>query len=537
MAADDRQLAAGTPQNPAVQQVLRIYKEMPLSRRISMAAVVALVIAGFAVMFFWANRIDYQTVYSGLSAEDAAKIVEKLKEQNIPYQLAGNGTVVRVPAEQVYDVRLSMAAAGLPTGGAVGYELFDETDFGTTEFVQKMNYQRALQGELSRTIKEFREVEDARVMIVMPKDSVFIEETKPPSVSVMLKLRGELSKEKVQAVVHLVAGAVEGMSPENVAVVDTKGRVLFKGASEEEKIGEMADNRLQYKLAYEKNMAQRIQTMLERIVGPGKAIVRVTADMDFDQVDINEEIYDPDVTVVRSRQNLLESVDRVLPQGEVSSVDRVLPPGETTAAASGTEKRTKQDETVNYELNRTLRRTVKPVGILQRLSVAAVLDGTYRMEPNDAGENVRVYVPRTAAELEQFKSIVQNAMGYSEDREDQVTVESFSFSETDTLGHAEGTDWKNLWRLYGKSLINILLILALFIFVVLPLIRTMKEIKTKVVESLPPPETERKELPDAETRELLDLAQMQPKDKAKHYANENIEKTSSILRGWVAEKG
>ncbi len=535
MAAENRELAPGTLRsNPAVQQIFRIYQRMPMSRKIGMATMLALLIAAFSAMFFWANRIDFQTAYTGLTQEDAAKIVEKLKEQNIPYELAGNGTTIKVPSPQVYDVRLSMAAAGLPKGGTVGYELFDETDFGTTDFVQKMNYQRALQGELARTIREFQEVEDARVMIAMPKDSVFIEETKPPSVSVLLKLRRDLSPEKIGAVVHLVASALEGMTPDRVAVVDTKGRVLFKGASEEEKFGEQADSQLQYKSSVEKSLAARIQTMLERIVGPGKAIVRVAADMDFDQIDINEELYDPDVQVVRSRQNLLETKDKTSGPGEVSSVNRITAPGQEPGGGSS-EKNNKQDETVNYELNRTVKRTVKPVGILKRLSVAAVLDGNYRIE-NDANDKpVRQYSARTPAELEQFKGIVQNAMGYSEDREDQVTVESFPFSETDEMAEITGFDWKDFYRQYGRSVINIVLVLLLFVFIVLPLIKTMKEIKTTVVESLPAPDERMGLPPGAAERALSDPSKMTPKEKAKHYAKEDIDKSATILKGWMAE--
>ncbi|MFZ5568758.1 MAG: flagellar basal-body MS-ring/collar protein FliF [Thermodesulfobacteriota bacterium] len=535
MADEDRDLTPGTLRNyPAIQQVFNIYRRMPLSRKIGMGAMLVLLLAAFAAMFFWANRIDFQTAYSGLTQEDAAKIVEKLKEQNIPYELSGDGNTIKVPAERVYDVRLAMAAEGLPKGGTVGYELFDETDFGTTDFVQKMNYQRALQGELARTIREFEEVEDARVMIALRKESVFIEETEPPSVSVLLKLRRDLSPEKIRAVVHLVASSLEGMTPERVAVVDTKGRVLFKGAAEEEKLGEQADSQLQYKLSFEKNLTARIQTMLERIVGTGKAIVRVTADMDFDQVDINEEQYDPDVQVVRSRQNLLETKDKISAPGEVSSVNRITAPGQEMPGSSS-EKNNKQDETVNYELNRTVKRTIKPVGILKRLSVAAVLDGNYSVENDESGKPVRKYTPRTPQELEQFKGIVRNAMGYSEDREDQVTVDSFPFSATDEMLEAAGIDWKDFWRMHGRSLINVALIVLLFVLIVLPLIKAMKEIKTTVVASLPSPEERMGLPPGAKEQALADPSKMTPKEKARHYAMDDVDKSANILKGWMAE--
>jgi len=536
MAETGNQLsAAKSPENPVVNQIVRIYKDMPLSRKVVMGIVIFMVILGFAGMFFWANKIDYQTLYTGLSADDASAIVEKLKELGIKYELAGDGNIVRVPAEKLYDARLSLAAVGLPKGGNVGYELFDETDFGTTEFVQQLNYKRALQGELSRTIKEFREVEDARVMIVTPKESVFVEESKPPSASVLLKLKSDLSPEKISAVVHLVASSLEGMTPELVTVVDTKGRVLSHKTSDDEKLGDAATTQFKYKNALELNLAKRIQTMLEQIVGTGKAIVRVTADLDFSQVDMNEELYDPDIRVIRSRQNLVETFNRTGGPGEISSVNPIVPPGGEPANTESSERSEKQDETINYELNRTLRRTVKPVGTLRRLSVATVLDGTYIMETGEAGQSVRKYIARTDEELSQFRKIVQNAMGYSEDREDQITVESFPFAHVDDFSQEE-FDWKIFMRQYGRSFTNIFLIFLLFIFVVLPLLKTMKEIKVKVVEALPSPDERRALLgKDDGTGALTDPSQMSPKEKSAYLAKENMGKAVNIFRGWLSE--
>ncbi|MBW1676978.1 MAG: flagellar M-ring protein FliF, partial [Deltaproteobacteria bacterium] len=256
-----------------IEQFMAVFKAMPVSKKISMTVVLGLVVAGFAFMFLWANQIDYQVLYSNLSQEDAGNIVSKLKEQRIPYKLEGGGS-----------------------------EIFDQTSFSTTEFVQRLNYQRALQGELCRTIGEFREVEHARVLIVMPKDSLFVEDTKPPSASVLLKLRSSLSPDKVAGIVHIVASAVEGLTPEQVTVVDTTGRVLFKGPDQKDQTALLSSNKLDYQRQIEGKIAGRVQTMMEDIVGKGKAIVRVSAEVDFDQIDFSEEKYDPDSTVVRSKQ-------------------------------------------------------------------------------------------------------------------------------------------------------------------------------------------------------------------------------------------
>jgi flagellar M-ring protein FliF len=260
-------------------EIISNLREIPLSRKIAVGAIIFFIIAGFGSIFLWANKAEYKVLYTNLTPQDSAEIVGKLKELKIPYKFEREESVVLVPEEKLHEARLGLAEAGMPKSG-VGFEIFDKTDFGTTEFVQKLNFQRAIQGELARTIKDMDEVKDARVIVVLPKDSVFVEDVKPPSASVFLKLRAKLPPGKVQAIVHLVASAVENLRPELVTVVDSEGKVLSKGLGLDESDSPM-NKQLEYKLEYERNMAGRIQTMLEEIVGPGKAIVRVTADMNF----------------------------------------------------------------------------------------------------------------------------------------------------------------------------------------------------------------------------------------------------------------
>ena len=522
--------------SPLANQIRQIYQGMPVSRKILMGVAAGIVFLGFTGMFIWANKINYQTLYKGLSSEDVSAIVERLNEEGVKYQIKGYGSIIKVPAEKLYDIRLSLAAMGLPKGGSMGYDFFNESDFGTTEFFQLNNYKRALQIELSRTIKEFNEIEDARVTIVSPKDSVMIEDAKPPSASVLLKLKAEISMKKIRAIVHLVASALKDMSPEHVTVVDTKGRVLSRANTEEEKPGELPTSQLNYKISFEQNLSKQIQTMLERIVGTGGAIVRVAADMDFDQVDVKEEIFDPDVKLIRSRQNQIESSNK--PGGPVKiSSGNPVPSIGGSASNEGAEKRSKQDENVNYELNKMIRRTVKPVGVLERLSVAAILDGTYIYEMDENGKSIRKYVARSKEELNQFKKIIQNAMGYSEDREDQVTVESFPFAHVDEF-QPERFDWKLFLRQYGRYMTNFFLVFLLFLFVVMPLLKTIKEIKTSVIKSLPFTDEKRKGLPekDAEPDAIPDLDQMQPREKSAHLAKQNINKAVNIFRNWLTEE-
>ncbi len=517
------------------EQLIAIFGQMPLSRKILMGCVVAAAVGGLAGMFVWSNRVDFQTVYANVPPEDAAQIVEKLKEDKIPYRLVANGTGIMVPEDKVYEVRLAMAGSGIPRGGTVGFEIFDESKFGTTQFVQKLNYQRALQGELARTIKQFQEVVEARVMIVMPKTSVFVEESKPPSASVLLKTRSRLSRDKVAAVVHLVSSAVEDLTPDRVTVVDSTGKVLSTGVPEDEEPETLASKQLEYKLSFEKNLATRIQTMLERVVGEGKAIVRVSADMNFNQIDINEEIYDPEVHIVRSRQNTIESSDKKsTPASAASSVNPVSTSNKETSDVSK-----REDETVNYEINRTIRRIVQPVGSVKRLSVAVVLDGTYSSEPDKEGHPVRKYMARTQEELDQFVKVVKKAMGYNADREDQLSIESFPFSYMADMELSEpsGIDWTELLKQHGKSIVNIIMIILVFLFIVRPFVRGLRHPRGEAGDEPALLTAEGREaLPEgANTEALPEPGSMNLRERAVFQARQDVEKTANIVRRWVNE--
>ncbi len=514
-------------------------KNMPVSKKIILGAVVFFIIAGFGSVFLWANKAEYKRVYSNLSPEDVAAIAGILEKQKIPFKLESNETVVLVPDDKVSKVRLMLASEGQPRGGKVGFEIFDKTDFGTTEFVQQLNYQRALQGELARTIKDIEQVKDAKVLIVMPKDSVFVEDTKPPSASVFLKLKDKISQSKVNAVIHLVASAVEDLTPELVTVIDSNGKVLSSGVPGDE--NSEISSQLKYKIEYEKNMTGRIQTMLEGIVGPGKAIVRVTADMDFSQVDVNEELFDPDTQVIRSRQTIADNIEKK--NDLESKISSVNPVAKGLNSGGKSEKKEHQDDTINYEISKTIRITQKPVGTLQRLSVAAVLDGKYSWERVDGGRK-KIYTPRTEEELQQFMTIVRQTMGYSADREDQVTVQSISFSAgsiwADGGGEAFESDtinWKEYRDEYGRAIVNVLIIFLVFMFVVRPLIKNFKE--ANLIDD--PSEftgdgTEQLTFDDSGQPILPKPRVATIQDKAMILAREDINKAANIIKGWLSEK-
>ncbi len=278
-------------------------KTIPSKKKMMFLILLAVVIASLVLFFAWIQRADYQVLYSHLSEEDAGLIIQKLREQKVPYTISTGA--IMVPSDKVYDVRLQLAGQGLPQGGGVGFELFDKTSFTMTDFVQKLNYRRALQGELARTIRSLSEVEQCRVHLAVPEKSLFINDDQRPKGSVLVRLKQgrSLSQGQVQGIVHLVSSSVEGLDPKDVAVVDSRGDMLTSAA--EGSIGITSGQR-EYQRTIEKDLENRIVGILEPVVGKGKIRAKVSADIDFTKVEKTEERYDPDSQVARSEQKVME---------------------------------------------------------------------------------------------------------------------------------------------------------------------------------------------------------------------------------------
>jgi flagellar M-ring protein FliF len=521
--------------NPIVSQFLNLLKSMPLSKKISMGFVLVLVITGFALMFFWANEKEYHVLFNNLSQKDGGAIVTKLKEKNIPYRVEANGSMILVPAEKVYELRLTLAGEGLPREGNIGFEIFDQTDFRTTKFVQELNYRRALQGELARTINQFREVNASRVFIVIPKDSLFIEEKMPASASIQLDLRSSLAPTKLAAIVHLVANAVEGLDSGQITVVDTKGRLIFKGANKEDTANLMSNSQLDYKCKIENEIRENIRSMLEGIVGHGKAIVRVTAEIDYNKITRHEEEYDPSATAVRSKRNIEESSRSGQGSGETDQTIISRRSGIVPSSRDNQQSRSKKDIATNYEINKITRTILKPAGTIKRLSVAAVIDGTYELEQLKDGTSKNVYVPRSEEELVKFEEIVKKAMGYNEDREDQVSVNCIEFSGTApensmvTMGN-DKLDLLALVGRYRKVIVNLLLMVMVFLLIVRPLIKSMKG----AIKAVGP---EKKGIPagSGEFTQIPEIKKLSPKERVIEVTKNNPDKTQQLLNGWIGE--
>jgi flagellar M-ring protein FliF len=519
--------------NEAVSQLLLLLKSMPASKKLGMLVVVALLIAGFAALFMLANRVDYQVLFNNVAAQDAGAIIEELKKRNVPYKIEGNGTLIMVPAEKVYDLRLSLVSKGYPKEGSVGFEIFDKTDFKTTRFVQELNYRRALQGELARTIGRFKEVDSAKVFIVLPKESLFVEAKKSPSASIQLDLRSNLPAEKLAGIIHLVASAVEGLDPEQVTVVDTRGRVIFKGGNNASASGLLSGMQLDYKGKIEADIRNNVQSMLEGIVGAGKAIVRVTAEIDFNKITLNEEEYDPSSTVVRSKRDIEESSqagNNTTGSNPTIMNERA---GVIPSENSAFNGKSKKDIVTNYEINKVTRAIFKPAGTVTRLSVAAVIDGTYQIDTLEDGTDKRTYVPRSEEELSQFEAIVKSAMGYSEDREDQISVSSIPFSDSEVYEEQAETQKFDVFKILNDSkklLVNIFLMVLVFFLLIRPMLKSLKKMASE-------PVFKSKQLQTAGegVQQIPATENIGHRERMLEISKSDPEKTEQLIKNWIGE--
>ncbi len=411
-----------------LNQIKEFLKNLSLSQKIAFASIILIVIALLFGIIFWANTPEYGILYSNLSPDDAGDVIQKLKDMKIPYKVSGS--IIKIPEDKVAEIRMELAAQGLPKGRGVGFEIFDKSKFGMTETLERINYMRALEGELSRTISSLKEVKSARVHLVLPKKSVFLEEREPAKASVILNLipGAVLTENSVRSIVHLLASSVEGLSPENITVVDVYGRLLSKpGKASEEDTVDLKQIETEKKI--ERELADKVVRLLEPVVGVGKVKADVDVELDFTKKEQIEELYDPDSQIERSKQTIKEELTQYEKAGApgVSSNVAMAATQTTTNTPLKVKKSTK--ETKNYELNKTVRKTLFPVGVIKRLSVAVVIDDAVKLTEKD-GKIVKEKVKRSQKEINEIKNIVAAAVGYNENRGDIVEVTNLSFDET-----------------------------------------------------------------------------------------------------------
>ncbi|GEQ98188.1 flagellar M-ring protein [Iodidimonas gelatinilytica] len=464
-----------------VNRLIQLLASFGATRLIGMGAVGAALIGFFLFISLRLSEPEMTLLFSNLDMAESGQIVEQLKAQNIPYRVADSGRTILAPADQVNELRVSLAGQGLG-GDIMGYEIFDRSDgLGTTSFVQNINLVRAIEGELSRTIREIRSVDSARVHIVMPERALFSRETREPTASIVLRTRNTLGQNQVAAVQSLVAAAVPGLSPSNISIVDQNGTLLARSGEGMAMPG-MASSLDDKRRRMEEQLRTRVESLLEETVGVGRVRTQVAVELELSSETTNEESYDPDSQVARSTRTIEESnLDQDRDPANVSVGNNLPDAGDAdNAEATSLNRSDKVDETVNFEISRTVRTRVKESGDIKRLTVAVVVDGTYA--ENDDG--TRVYQERSAAQIEQLATLVRSAIGYDANRGDVVEVVNLPFVQEEV----QGTDAAEPFSLLGldkDDLYNLLEMLLLGIVSLLVLLLVVRPLVNRLIQAIP----------------------------------------------------
>lgn len=406
--------------------IVEQFSKFGAARLAAMLAVTLALVGFFGFVMLKMSQPAMSVLFSDLSTQDVNAILKDLDTRGIKYELRSDGQTVLVAKTDVPRLRLDLAGKGIPSGGGVGYEIFDKGDaFSSTSFVQNINHLRALEGELSRTIRSIGRVQAARVHLVIPEKRLFERDREPPRASIALKLAGELDPAQVRAVRHLVASAVDGLKPERVSIVDERGRLLADGAQGEQGLAGLGLDERQ--TAIEKRIKTQIEDIVASIVGQGRARVQVSATLDSNRIESRSETFDPESKVIRSSQNRTENSASNEAQNGAVTVGNELPGAQQQGqnAQNQRDVSAKNEEVVNYEISRTTRTEVLEGGRVKKLSVAVLVDGSYtRGQGSELG-----YQPRSPEELERINQLVRTAVGFDQARGDKVEVVNLRFAE------------------------------------------------------------------------------------------------------------
>ena len=464
-----------------MNQLMQTLKNLGVVRLAALGGTILAVIIFFAFMATKMSSGPLALLYSGLDPADGGSIVSQLDTMKIPYEVSANGTSIKVPTDQVGKLRMSMAQQGLPRGGSIGYEIFDQKDgFSTTSFVQNINQLRALEGELARTISTVNTVQSARVHLVLPKRELFSQTEQKASASVFLKVRGgsTLAKEQVAAIRQLIAAAVPSLDTDKISIIDDKGNLLAKAMDRNSAEGE-ANTQEEMRMKFEKAQIEKIEDLLSRSLGYGKARAEVSVEMDFDKVTTSSEIYDPEGQVVRSQLTKTEEGKSTDNNSAVSTASNL--PGGQSGGSGTNNANNNSEEQVNYEINKTVRSHVRESGSIKKQSVAVLVDGVY-----EAGaDGKQVYKPRSKEELEQIKTLVRSAVNVDATRGDSIEVVNMQFTSA-TDGQTAGAEGlmaflsPEMLRL-AESVIMALLGLLAILLVVRPILKQVLEGATSAV--------------------------------------------------------
>jgi flagellar M-ring protein FliF len=485
------------------RQIQQVWEQLSRGQRTGLIAGGAVILLVAVLTTMWAGQPRYEILFANLESTDAGRIVDELRAMGQSYRITDGGRSILVPRDKVYDLRLRLASMGVPSQGTVGYEIFDKNSIGMTDFVQRLNYQRALEGELARTIEQLDEVEYARIHVVMPEPTLYADEEERTTASVLVRVSEgrSLAERQVQGIRNLVAAGVEGLVSDDVTVVDAQGKMLGRQYSDEEEAA--SSQRVELQRSVESYLANKALGMLEGVLGPGKALVQVNAELDFEKVERTIETYDGDNPVVRSLERSTRDA------GEDS--------GESVVT--------------NYEISRTVEHVIGSAANLKRISVAVMVDGLYVPQGEGEGEESAppVYQPRPADELTQLRGIIENAVGIDAERGDRVSVECFPFDKDIVRERESAIQQQERMRmildLANKFGIGLLIVLILWLsrnFII--------EARRVLTQSGSREEVAEMAGIDADELKLIEM-----QNQIHALVDENPERVAHLVRAWLHE--
>lgn len=477
-----------------MDQLKKLLSALTLQQKIVLALAIVLVASALPAFIHWQHERDFRPLFTGMSPEDASAVVQKIKESGVEHRLTNNGATVEVPAEKVDEVRLELAGAGLPKSGRIGFELFDKTNLALTDFSERVNYRRAIEGELERSVKALSAIETARVHVSFPKDSVFLDAREPAKASVLVRLRpgAALQPQNVTAITNLVASAVEGLSPEFVSVVDMQGNLLSRPRKVGSEASDSADTLLEYKHQVEKDLMAKVEATLDPLLGEGRFRVGISADCDLSTSEQTDETFDPTRSVMASSQKSEDLAGSAGAGGGVPGTPSNLPRSTIKPlVASPGSTVSRRTENTTFETSRTVRQVKMPRGSIKRLSAALLLDQDVEWQGKGAARK-RVPIPPAPERLKAIHDIVAGVLGVTPERGDQLVIESLPFEQTHAWDDSGGGSAKpppaatpSMAKLLQDRRVWMGGSAALLMLVVLVFVLRSRKAKTSVADSPP----------------------------------------------------
>jgi len=485
---------------------------------------------------------DFAVLYTHLNPDDAGSVLSVLQENRIPYEVKGDGSIILAPRSAIYDIRLKLAAQGIPRAKAVGLELFEEPKMGTTQFQENVNYLRGIEGELVRTIRQIDAVQDAKVNIALPKDSIFVREADEPKASVIIRMwpGRDLSREQVKAIVFLLSHAVAKLDPSNVTVVDNSGRVLSDMLEEPDR-AKSGDALADAKKRLERQMEKNVQSMLAKALGAENVVVRVAVDLETGSIRQKDELYDPDRTAVVSERKIQQSGQDTKrnPSGVPGTASNVPATTAATAAATANSTNTKKDVTTNYDVSKSMIDTEKPIFSIKKLSIGVLIDGKYALRKDANGTESRTFIPRTDAEIDSYNRLIKSAVGFDEKRGDTISVISVPFeAEKESAEVVPAEMSKREMLMYALFGLAGLIMLVVLLWLIKRLFKKVPEPATKQVAEAATPAQVAEELKAAHEREakVMVLEDNENYVDILELIDDNPQIIASLIGKWIKEE-